>query len=545
MLLRSSFWTVSVLTASHWASTVAVSLAGPTVKLDSATVTGTSFGGVSTFFGIPFAEPPTGDRRFRLPEPIAPYGTSFNAVSMGPACPQQAIKLPVLTGLPAEAANFVVNSIYGAVFPDDEDCLTINVIKPATATPSSKLPVVAWIYGGGFELGSTQMYDGTVIVERSIILGQPVIYVSMNYRLSGFGFLASKEVKKAGVGNLGLQDQREALRWIQKYISAFGGDPSKVTIWGESAGAISVSLHMLVEGGDPKGLFRAGFMQSGAPLSVGDVTTGQPVFYDAIVQGTGCSGASDTLACLRTVPFANLKAAIDKTPTIFDFHSNSAWQPRPDGVFLADNPQKLVQQGKVAKIPIVSGNCDDEGTLFSLATVNVTTDAEFRSYWQPGLSDDELNNLLEAYPENPTQGSPYDTGVLNTLTPEFKRFSSLQGDAVLQEPRRFFLGNLSGKQKIWSYLSKRSKTLPILGAAHTTDLANIYGGLELTNYLIHFATNLDPNGFAMTVWPEYTTGSPSLMTFTDNVFLPTVITQDTYRKGAMQVLQDIALAHPV
>ncbi|ESK84804.1 carotenoid ester lipase precursor [Moniliophthora roreri MCA 2997] len=279
----------------------AAPLAAPTVQLDSATVTGSTVLRVSKFLGIPFAQPPTGNRRFRLPEPIPTYGTSFSALSMGPACPQQAVKLPILQGLPADAVNFIVNSIYAAVFPDDEDCLTINVFKPASATSDSKLPVVAvreltsrpiisnlkltiiftnqWIFGGGFELGSPQMYDGAGIVERSIQLGQPVIYVSMNYRVTGFGFLASKEVKEAGVGNLGLQDQREALRWVQKYIGAFGGDPSKVTIWGESAGAISVSLQMLANGGDTEGLFRAGFMQSGSPIPVGDITNGQKCTY--------------------------------------------------------------------------------------------------------------------------------------------------------------------------------------------------------------------------------------------------------------------------
>ncbi|KAG7088905.1 hypothetical protein E1B28_012850 [Marasmius oreades] len=549
---------------------LAAPLAGPTVELDSATVTGTSSGRASSFLGIPFAKPPTGDRRFRLPESIDPYSTSFSATSMGPACPQQSVKLPILTGLPADAVNFVVNSIYQVVFPDDEDCLTINIIKPADATPTSDLPVVAWIFGGGFELGSPQMYDGTGIVERSISLGQPVIYVSMNYRVTGFGFLAGKEVKAAGVGNLGLQDQREALRWIQKYIGAFGGDPTKVTMWvqynaldfirsadwnwlisswGESAGAISVSLQMLADGGDTKGLFRAAFMQSGSPIPVGDIANGQK-YYDAIVQETGCTGSSDTLACLRTVPYAKLKAAIDDSPGIFSYQSlNLAWLPRADGVFLTDNPQRLVQQGKVAKIPIVSGDCDDEGTLFSLSTLNVTTESQIRTYvkteFLSTIQDADLDILLKAYPQDLVQGSPYDTGFLDALSLQFKRFASFQGDAVFQAPRRFFLNNLSGKQKMWSFLSKRGKALPFLGAAHGTDILNIYGGGELADYLIRFATNLDPNGPGSASWPEYTTASPSLLTLVDNLLFPIQITQDTYRKGAMDAVTKITLENPV
>ncbi|KAG6850679.1 hypothetical protein C0991_010169, partial [Blastosporella zonata] len=136
--------------------------------------------------------------------------------------------------------------------------------------------------------------------------------------LSGFGFLASKEVHEAGVGNLGLQDQREALRWVQKYISSFGGDPSKVTIWGDSAGAISVSMHMLTNDGDAEGLFRAAFMQSGSFIPVGGFENGQR-YYDKIVSESGCSSSEDTLECLREVPYEALKKAIDKSPGVFAY----------------------------------------------------------------------------------------------------------------------------------------------------------------------------------------------------------------------------------
>ncbi|KAG7088902.1 hypothetical protein E1B28_012847 [Marasmius oreades] len=123
--MRLGLWAVALQVSI----VLAVPLAGPTVKLDSATVTGTSSGRVSSFLGIPFAKPPIGDRRFRLPESIDPYSTSFSAISMGPACPQQSMKLPILTGLPADAVNFVVNSIVQAVVPDDEDCTDIGFLE--------------------------------------------------------------------------------------------------------------------------------------------------------------------------------------------------------------------------------------------------------------------------------------------------------------------------------------------------------------------------------------------------------------------------------
>ncbi|SJL07135.1 related to Lipase 4 [Armillaria ostoyae] len=529
-------------------SAVISSRAAPTVTLDSATFTGTNSGAVSKFLGIPFAQPPTGDRRFRLPETHPAYNGSYDASAFGPSCPQQAVKLPILTGLPAEAVDYLVNSIYNAVLPDDEDCLTINVLKPASATSNSKLPVVAWIFGGGFELGGTAMYDGTSIVSRSIALNQPVIYVSMNYRVSGFGFLAGKEVKEAAVGNLGLHDQREALRWIQKYIATFGGDPTKVTIWGESAGAISAALHTIAYDGDTQGLFRAAFMQSGSPIPVGDLEGGQK-YYDDIVVQTGCSDSADTLACLRTVPCKTLKAAIDNSPFIFDYQSLVlAWLPRADGVLFSDNPQRLVEQGKIANVPIVSGDCDDEGTLFSLASLNVTTNAEVATYLKtvifPNISDQDLNTLLELYPANPLEGSPYGTGILNVLTPQFKRIASFQGDAVFQAPRRFFLQNLSGKQNIWAFLNKRLKLVPILGSFHASDILNVYFGGDMADYLIRFVATSNPSGSTGIQWPQWTAKSPNLLTFNDGL-LPLTITQDTFRSDAMNGLSKILLTNPI
>ncbi|KAF7298756.1 Carboxylic ester hydrolase [Mycena indigotica] len=521
----------------------------PKVTLDSGVFTGkVGSSNTQSFLGIPFAQPPVGQLRFQLPQPIPAYNGTHTVTSFGPGCPQQAFKLPIVDGLPQEVLDYITNTAYGIIFPSDEDCLTINVIKPNTATSSSKLPVVAWIFGGGFELGSPAMYDGTAIVERSISMGEPVVYVSMNYRVSAFGFLASKEVRAAGIGNLGLQDQRQALRWIQKYIGAFGGDPTKVTIWGESAGAISVALQMIANNGNNEGLFRAGFMESGSPIPTGPLESGQK-YYDAIVKQVGCSSAADTLACLRTVPYATLKAAQDASPGIFAYQSLAlAWLPREDGVFLTDNPQRLVQQGKVANVPFVTGDCDDEGTLFSLSTLNITTDSQFinwvHSNWVPQATTAQANTFSSLYPSSLSDGSPFDTSILNGLTSQFKRIAAFQGDGVFQAPRRFFQQSQSGKQKQWGFLSKRLKAVPFLGSFHASDILNVYFDGELTDYLINFATSLNPNGQTVPNWPAYTTATPNLMTFLDGLF-PTTITQDTYRADAMAFLTNMTLQFPL
>ncbi|KIJ12933.1 hypothetical protein PAXINDRAFT_82070 [Paxillus involutus ATCC 200175] len=144
----------------------------PIVTLDNASVTGISSGAMNAFLGIPFAQPP------------------FSANAYGPACPQESIELPIVAGLPAETLDCLTNTIFDIVTPSAEDCLTLNIVAPADATPDSKLPVVAWIYGGGCEIGGTQRvywynldnrYDGSIIVEKAISVDVPTIYVRMNY----------------------------------------------------------------------------------------------------------------------------------------------------------------------------------------------------------------------------------------------------------------------------------------------------------------------------------------------------------------------------
>ncbi|KAL0960576.1 hypothetical protein HGRIS_005610 [Hohenbuehelia grisea] len=306
---------------------------------------------------------------------------------------------------------------------------------------------------------------------------------------------------------------------------------------------------MVANNGNTEGLFRGAFMQSGSPIPVGDIAHGQP-YYDFLVADTGCSAAADTLACLRTVPYAKLKAAIDKTPGIFSYQSLVlAWLPRTDGLLFSDTPQRLVQQGKVANIPFITGDCDDEGTLFSLSTLNITTSGQLRTYlktiWLPSGSDSDLDKLLDLYPQDITQGAPYNTGILNALSPQSKRIASFQGDAVFQAPRRFFLQQRSGKQNTWSFLSKRFKLTPFLGSFHASDILNVYTGSDMTDYLVRFVANQDPNGKTGISWPKYTTAAPSLLTFNDDLFNRLSITQDTFRKDAIDFLTGVTLANPL
>jgi len=308
---------------------------------------------------------------------------------------------------------------------------------------------------------------------------------------------------------------------------------------------------MLLNGGNIEGLFRAAWMQSGAPLPLGSYKHGQWQ-YDALVESAGCTGKADTLACLRTAPFDSIMSGILKIPGKLSYEGLPAgWLPRFDGKFLKDDPQKLVLAGNVAKIPFVTGNDDDEGTLFSQYNLNITTDSEFRDYitefYLPNATASEIDTVLKMYPSDPAQGSPFDTGSNNTLSPEYKRISAFQGDFIFQGPRRFFLQERFSFQKTWSYLYNRGKLASPLGAYHSIEMSNMYGtgnGTEMQDYLINFAYHLDPNGPSLTAWPLWTSKLPNLLTFLDGS-VPIIITNDTYRTEAMGSLTQLSLKYPL
>ncbi|KAH9040242.1 carotenoid ester lipase precursor [Lactarius hengduanensis] len=528
---------------------------GPQITLDDAVFVGVRTGATDAFLGIPYARPPTNERRLRLPEPVPPYEGLYYVQEYGKACPQQLLKLP--NGLDSELVyqvNKIVAQIYDSKSPSDEDCLTINVVKPSYATPKSLLPVVVWIFGGGFQIGSPNIYNGSSIVSRSIDLDQPVIFVSMNYRLSALGFMAGKEVKAAKVGNLGLQDQRLALKWVQTYITEFGGDPSKVTIWGESAGAISVSLHMLANKGNQEGLFRGAIMQSGGPIPVGDIENGQP-YYDFMVQKTGCSGSSDTLGCLRKVPYTTFKKAMDESPNFFAYQASGlilAWMPRVDGVFLTEPPQYSVLRGHVSNVPMITGNCDDEGSLFSISTINISTSAQMKDYLKlymmPTVKDSQVDLLLKYYPNDQRAGCPFDTGIKNALSPQFKRTAAIQGDFVFHGPRRLLLKHRADKQKSWGFIHKRGKNIPFIGAAHGLDIVAAFGPRgDLKDYVIRFINNLDPNGKEGlgVPWPQWNPEKPKVIIFQDEALFPIVVGDDNYRTDPLNLVANLSLLYPV
>jgi len=195
------------------------------------------------------------------------------------------------------------------------------------------------------------------IVQNGVDLGKPFIAVSINYRLSFWGFGASKEILGSGETNLGLRDQRLAMHWIKENIGAFGGDASKVTIWGESAGAASVGFHLTAYNGRDDKLFYGAVMESGNPIAyrrLRYVDTYEPL-YNNITTAVGCANSSNTLECLRGVPYAALNAALNTTLLA------TVWSPYVDGDIIQKQTSIQVAAGDFVKVPIIDGANSDEG----------------------------------------------------------------------------------------------------------------------------------------------------------------------------------------
>lgn len=201
------------------------------------------------------------------------------------------------------------------------------------------------------------------------IQGKPFIAVTLNYRLSAWGFISSSQVSGSGNTNLGLRDQRLALQWVQENIGAFGGDPEKVTIWGESAGAMSVGYHLTAYNGRDDKLFRAGIMQSGGSItaSAGNYTTFQSK-YNTLASKVGCSDVVGSLQCLREVPFETLNAVLNGTEGNSDYN----FSPVVDGDFIQNWGSIQLNKHAFVKVPIMSGSNTDEGTSFGPTGINTT-----------------------------------------------------------------------------------------------------------------------------------------------------------------------------
>ncbi|PGH06024.1 triacylglycerol lipase [Blastomyces parvus] len=533
-----------------------------TISQPQATIIGGKRLGVEVFPGVPFAKPPVGPLRLKPPQPLTePLGT-YEAKENGLACPQFFFSTELDDAIPTSPLGKLVNTpLFQEILNAGEDCLHLNIHRPEGTTESDNLPVLFWIYGGGFELGWNALFDIGSWVTASVKAGKPIIAVSVNYRVGGWGFLPGKEVLADGSANLGLLDQRLGLQWVADNIAAFGGNPDAVTIWGESAGAISVFDQMLMYDGDHtykgKPLFRGGIMNSGSvvPADPVDTAKGQQV-YDTVVGHAGCAGSADTLNCLREVDYDKLLHAMNSVPGILSYSSIAlSYLPRPDGTVLTKSPDDLLLEGKVAKVPFIIGSQEDEGTLFALFQSNITTKAQLATYLKTkffnSASDEQIEKLISIYSSISEYGAPHRTGLLNNWYPQFKRLAAILGDLTFTLTRRSVLevsNIINPDVPTWSYLSSFEHGLPILGTFHASDLIQVFFGIlpnyaskAFHGYYLSFIHGQDPNnGTDLPEWPRWSEGRKLVNMYDWN----SKLILDNFRNAAYEfILENVRSFH--
>ena len=344
------------------------------VHVTGGTIAGTAADGLSEFKGIPFAAPPVGALRWKAPQPLTPWHGVKQTTAFGPPCMQSAFGGgggPLAPGIPAS-----------------EDCLYLNVWTPAK-TSREKLPVIAWIYGGGFTGGMTSspLYDGTHFAQKG------VVFVSISYRVGSFGFLATPELSSEsghGSGNYGLLDQIAGLEWIRANIAKFGGDPSKVTLLGHSAGGFWVS--MLAASPLAKGLFRAVISESGANFTPPQDSQWAGSSIETLRMSAAAGEAwlkslgVSTLEEARALPAATILAAQRTTG------APRFWPP-VDGYIITGDQYDLWSHGQFNDTPILVGDVSDEAAGFGVRDRS----AAFEELVRSGYGK-EADAILAAYP---------------------------------------------------------------------------------------------------------------------------------------------------
>jgi para-nitrobenzyl esterase len=318
---------------------------GPVVETSNGPVRGVDDGTVKVWRGIRYAAPPVGELRWRSPQPPERWTDVADASSVGPACPQ-----PTDPRIPIDL---------GA--PQGDDCLTLNVWTSADTDPGAGKPVMVWVHGGAYILGSAAqpLYDG-----RTLASGGDVVIVTVNYRLGALGFL---DLSSFGTGratfdtNLGLRDVLSALQWVQDNVAAFGGDPHRVTLFGESAGAGVVTT--LLASPSAAGLFTAAIAQSSPVTSVYDASRSRTVaesFLDAI--GVGRADIDDLVSAPTAAVLAASKRVFDDVP--LRKPGTLAFAPIVDGDVVPDYPVATARAGRTLAVPLIIGTNEHEAALF-------------------------------------------------------------------------------------------------------------------------------------------------------------------------------------
>ncbi|PQE05222.1 Carboxylesterase type B protein [Rutstroemia sp. NJR-2017a BBW] len=332
----------------------------PIVFLEESKVSyhGVLSGTVEHFHNVKFAEDTSGENRFAPPKPFTPpAGTVIDASLPGPACPQLTDAMP---------------PFFSQIEEISEDCLNLHIARPANLdiSSSSNLPVVVWIHGGGVVKGSNSdpHFDPDRVIDLSVADGKPIIYVAINYRLSIFGFARLPILKDAKSLNVGMRDQRAALEWVRDNIQSFGGDPTRITAYGLSAGGTFISLQTMAYGGDSGAPFQQAWVMSGPPGTALNITSDATEHHTrAVAQKIGCGGLEDPgmLACLRKLSMQELiGSAMEYSIANHPPAGLFTFIPSVDEDFIPDRQSNLMRMGKFVRgIRMILGWTQDDGAM--------------------------------------------------------------------------------------------------------------------------------------------------------------------------------------
>jgi acetylcholinesterase len=464
---------------------------------------------VDAWLGIDYSTQPVGENRFKPVTWPEPFEGTKNATSYGPACWQ---------------------NLY-ASFEQSEACLSLNVYRPSGIPLDQKLPVLVYFHGGSFVMGSGKSFDGAAFVAKSV---QPVMVVTMQYRLGALGNIPSKLMEEEDGLNLGLRDQKQMLLFWQKYAEYFGANSDQVTLGGLSAGGHSVGIHLFHNYGEDadRPLFSKAILASGSPTARAFPGVDYPLYqrqFQEFMDYVNCPSTPNSAAmeCLRGVEVDDIQFMSSAMYTASGYNITWPWQPVSPGPLLEKRGSMSGEDGTFFKIPILISSSTDDGSPFS--PQDLKTNEQYLKFWAnlaPGLTAEDLQDLATLYPDPQAMFGPNEAHALNYISPQFQRISAAYGDYSYICPVQDTASRLAdaGAPVYKARFNTPNWSPTYLGVPHASDAsyANGQAGTQYPEiadiysaYYASFIVSGDPNTYAFAgsaTWEKYSgTGGKQLV----------------------------------